>query len=238
MNTDGGDRRELWKPAEGLVGIPAWMPDGRSLYVAANGVQLSPTAGRQIQIVRIDLAGGPPEMVIADALDPAISRDGSRLAFLKMSEDGYTMSLMLAAPDGSGARVLIDGDDFQGFYAPRFSPDGQRIVVAAIGGPETGAQSDPKTVAAAALGRLASLFEPPAAEAHGIPWDLWSVNIDGTGLKRLTNFAEDLPMAAFSPDGGQIAILAENGIYLMEADGSRLRLIDPLGDRGGLDWAR
>ena len=49
------------------------------------------------------------------------------------------------------------------------------------------------------LDRLLGLFEPPTAEAHGLPWDLWLINSDGSGLRRLTSFYEDLPMAAFSP---------------------------------------
>lgn len=76
----------------------------------------------------------------------------------------------------------------------------------------------------------------PIAAAHGLPWDLWTVNTDGTGLRRLTTLYEDLPMAVFSPDGKQLAVMALGGIYLMDADGSRLRRIDPVGDHGGLDW--
>jgi Tol biopolymer transport system component len=194
---------------------------------------------RSLQVVRLDLATGAQQPLLKDALDPAVSHDGKQLAYLQLSADGYTMSLEVAAPDGSGTRELIGGDAFQGFYAPRFSPDGKRIVVAAIGGPETDKDGNPvKAGARSPLERLLALFEPPTAEAHGLPWDLWIVNTDGTGLRRLTNFYEDLPMAAFSPDGKQIAVMGGGGIYLMNADGSRLRRIDATGDHGGLDWAR
>ena len=30
--------------------------------------------------------------------------------------------------------------------------------------------------------------------------------------------------------------MGAGGIYMIDADGSRLRRIDPLGDHGGLDW--
>jgi Tol biopolymer transport system component len=239
MGADGGDMREVWKPAEGLLGIPTWMPDGQALLIAANRVELAGTNGRDFNIIRIDLASGERRWLLGDSLDPALSRDGSRLVFLKLSADGYTMSLMLAGPDGGDPRELIKAEAFQGLYAPRFSPDGQRIIFAGVGGPETDPQGNPKTAQAPALlDRLAGLFDPPAAQAHGIPWELWSINIDGGGLRRLTNFAEDLPMAAFAPDGSQIAVQAESGVYLMQPDGSRLRRIDPSGDRGGLDWLR
>jgi Tol biopolymer transport system component/mono/diheme cytochrome c family protein len=244
MGTDGTNLRAVWKPEQGLLGMPSWSADSQTLYIAANGVKLpqistaQPTS-RELQIVKINLATGAKQPLLNDALDPSISRDGTQLAYLKLSADGYTMSLNIAAPDGSTSRELIGGQDFQGFYAPRFSPDGKQIIVAAIGGPQTDPQGKPiKASAPSPLDRLLGLLEPPTAEAHGLPWDLWVVNSDGSGLRRLTSFYEDLPMAAFSPDGKQVAVIGLGGIYLMDADGSRLRRLDPDGDHGGLDWPR
>jgi mono/diheme cytochrome c family protein len=244
MGADGANLRAIWKPDQGLLGMPTWSADGQALYIAANGVKLpqsgpaQPTS-RQLQVIRIDLATGAKQALLNDALDPSLSPNGTQLAYLKLSEDGYTMSLNVAAPDGSGSRELIGGKDFQGFYAPRFSPDSSKLIVAAIGGPQTDAQGYPvKASAPSPLDGLLSLIEPPTAEAHGSPWDLWVINSDGTGLRRLTSFYEDLPMAAFAPDGKQIAAMGLGGIYLMEADGSNLRRIDQIGDHGGLDWPR
>lgn len=242
VNADGSDVHPVWKPAQGLLGLSTWSVDGQSLYVAANGVHLTgggTTGGRQLQVVRVDLATGAQQSLLEDALDPSISRDGKSLTYLRLSKDGYTMSLEVAAPDGSGTRQVIQGSDFQGLYAPRFSPDGKQIVVAAIGGPETDAQGYPiKTSGVAPLTWLLGLFAAPTSEAHGLPWDLWVVNVDGSGLHRLAGFHEDLPMASFSPDGKQILAMGAGGIYLMQADGSGLRRIDPTGDHGGIDWAR
>jgi Tol biopolymer transport system component len=244
IGADGTKLRSIWSPAEGLLGMPTWAADGQSLVIAANGVALTQGGAaqpnsRNLQVIRIDLVTGAKQSLLSDALDPSISRDGKQLAYLKLNDDGYTMSLQVAASDGSGSRQLIGGGDFQGFYAPRFSPDSKQIVVAAIGGPQTDAQGFPvKASAPSTLDRVLGWFEPPVAEAHGLPWDLWVVNSDGTGLRRLTSFYEDLPMAAFAPDGKQIVVMGLGGIYLMDADGSRLRRIDQAGDHGGLDWAR
>jgi Tol biopolymer transport system component len=221
--------------------MPTWAPDGKSIYVAANGVKSladGAAGSRLLQVVRVDVANGAARPVIADALDAAISRDGRQLAYLKLAPDGYTMSLHIAAPDGSGDRALIDDKQFQGFYAPRFSPDGKQIVVAAIGGPLTDDRGNPiaPPSGVSPLDGLLVLFAPATAEAHGPPWDLWVVNSDGSGLRRLTKIYEDLPMAAYSPDGRQIAVLGAGGFYLMDADGANLRRIDPAGDHGGLDW--
>jgi mono/diheme cytochrome c family protein len=242
MNADGSALKPLWQPKEGLLSLFTWAVDGQSVLIAANGIPLGlgdTPADRQLTVARLDLASGKATPVVRDALDPTLSRDGAQLAFLKLSPDGYTMTLNVAAPDGSSPRELIGGKEFQGFYAPRFTPDGTKIVVAAIGGPETDAQGKPKAaVAPSLLERAASLFAPASAEAHGLPWDLWEVNADGTGLRRVTSFYEDLPMVAFAPDGKEAAVMALGGIYRMNADGSNLRRIDQTGDHGGLDWAR
>jgi Tol biopolymer transport system component len=241
INIDGSGSRQVWKPAEGLLGIPAWAPDGRAVYVAANGVKsIGGASDRQLQIVRVDLASGATQSVLDNALDPTFSRDGRRMAFLQLGQDGFTMSLVSANADGSGAQVLIDGKQFQGFYAPRFSPDGKQLVVAAIGGPQMDGQGNPipPPGGATPLERLLALLAPATAEAHGLPWDLWMINVDGSGLRRLTEFYEDLPMAVFSPDGKQLAVMGAGGIYLLDADGANLRRIDPVGDHGGLDWVR
>lgn len=242
MNADGSALKPVWKPAEGLLSVFTWLPDGQSILVAANGVPLDNAGAspdRQLAVVKLDLASGAATPLLNDALDPAISRDGKQLAFLKLSADGYTMSLNLSAIDGSGARELIKGDQFQGFYAPRFTPDGQHIIVAAIGGPETDDQGNPKKAELPApLGRLLAMLAPATAEAHGLPWDLWEVKTDGSGLRRLTRFYEDLPMIAFSPDGTQAAIMGLGGIYRANPDAGNLRRVDLQGDHGGLDWAR
>ena len=242
VNADGTNLRALWEPSEGLLATPTWTADGKALYVSANGVKSlgqNAAATRQLHVVRVDLASGALQPLLDDALDPSLSRDGKQLAFLKLSSDGYTMSLVAAAADGSAQRTLIDAKTFQGFYAPRFSPDGKQIIVAAIGGPPTDPGGKPlaSPSGASPLDLVLGLFAPATAEAHGLPWAMWMVNVDGSGLRRLTQIYEDLPMAAYSPDGKQIVVLGAGGFYLMDADGANLRRIDPKGDHGGLDWA-
>lgn len=243
IDMQGSGLTELWAPKEGILWLPSWTPDQQAVYVLANGTvaeTASTESSERLQIVRVDLQQQQRRVIVSGALDPTIARDGSHMAFLKFDEDGVTMHVEIADLEGQNPQRIISGKEFLGFYAPRFSPDGKQIIVAGIEGPPTDERGVP--LAQRRSPQLASwllgLFEPPTAEAHGAPWDLWIVNIDGSGLRRLTRMNEDLPMASFSPEGKIIAIMGYNGIYLMNTDGSNLRRIESQGDHGGLDWVR
>jgi mono/diheme cytochrome c family protein len=241
INADGSNMRQLWQPPRGWVALPAWAPDGQALYVGYSDLlsdPLAPVPDWLFEILRVDVTTGEQRRVLLDARDPAITRDGARMAYLRYDKANAAFSLHVAAPDGSGDRQVIGAGAFAAFYAPRFSPDGKQIVVSAIGGPPTDDHGYPIGGGAVSpFGGLLGLFEPPTAEAHGAPWDIWVVNVDGTGLRRLPQAREDTPMALFAPDGRQIVIMGAGGIYLIGADGENFRQIDPLGDHGGLDWA-
>jgi len=187
-------------------------------------------------VVRFDLASGQEQPIVSGALDPALSRDGRQLAYLKFDDEGVVMHLDVADPDGANSRRIIDGTPFLGFFAPRFTPDGTQIIVAAIEGPETDEQGYPIKSSGSIFDGVFALLEPPSAEAHGAPWDMWIVNVDGSGLRRLTYFYEDQPMAAFSPDGSDMVLMGYNGFYRMNLDGTNLRRINPDGDHGAVDW--
>jgi Tol biopolymer transport system component len=161
------------------------------------------------------------------------------MAYFALNKDRQSMSLHVAALDGSNTRQIVGGESFQGFYAPRFSPDGKRIVFSGFGGPETDEQGNPlATSSRSPLEGILGLFAPAVAEAHGQPWGIWIVNVDGTGLRRLTILYHGLPMASFSPDGTQIIAMDGSGIYLMQADGGQIQQIDTVGDNGGIVWTR
>ena len=79
---------------------------------------------------------------------------------------------------------------------------------------------------------------PAKAQAHGIPWDLWVIARDGSGLARLTEVAEDGIMAAWSPDGRWIAFTGELGLFLYETATARLRRLTDESVGGGITWLR
>ncbi len=241
VDADGSELRLLWAPERGVLSAPAWSVDGQALYVSFADILSAPRAPvteRLFQVLRVDPRTGVREVVLSDARDLAFSPDGSAMAYLRWHQNVAAFSLNIAAVDGSGERELTRQDVFPELYAPRFSPNGRQIIFISAGGPPTDEQGYPIRGSKTPLDRVIALLAPAMAEAHGAKLDLWVIKSDGTGLRRLAALREDTPMAVFSPDGSQIAVMGTGGIYLLNADGSNLRRIDPLGDHGGLDWAR
>lgn len=74
-------------------------------------------------IYAYDLDGGEVRF-LTSGFDPAISRDGGKVAFLR--GDGiYTINI-----DGSGERRMFASSDL--ITSPKWSPDGERVVFSRI----------------------------------------------------------------------------------------------------------
>jgi Tol biopolymer transport system component len=150
----------------------------------------------------------------------------------------YAQGLWVTGGDPASATQIVDPQTFSALFAPAFSPDGKRLVFGAVGEPTSGVSY--RTPSGGVLDSLTGLLDIRAAvaEAHGAPWDLWSVNVDGSGLRRLTSIAEDAPVAVWSPDGSQIAFSGERAIYLLDPEGKTLlRVADEYGS-AGMAWLR
>ncbi|HVA25324.1 MAG TPA: hypothetical protein VMW62_13155, partial [Chloroflexota bacterium] len=77
---------------------------------------------------------------------------------------------------------------------------------------------------------------PSVAQAHGLPWDPWIINADGSGLRKLVSMGSDEQALAWSPDGKEVALANLSATYLMRADGTGFTKLLAHGDPGGLDW--
>lgn len=231
INSDGtGAHVLLAHDAVGLwLGEPAWLPDGKSLLYTrrdANGKET---------IDRLTLADGKHVPVVQDAASPTVSRDGKRLAYLTTDAQSYAQSLWVADIDGANARKLLGEPQFEALSTARLSPDGGRIAFVAIGGPD---QQPPRTAAAPAPGiDPLGWLRPATAAAHGIPYNVWTVNNDGTDLRRLTLDLEvEIPVLAWSPDGRWLVFESDYGLNLVSADGKAVRYLAKQSAVGGADW--
>ncbi|MDR7519371.1 MAG: hypothetical protein QN131_06155 [Armatimonadota bacterium] len=201
---------------------PAWAPDGRALYVthvARDGA---------MRIERISLSDRRRQTVIANASYPTVAPDG-RVGFIRMDPSLRIQELWVAQADGRGARRIVAGSPFAGMAFPRFAPAADLIVFAAIGGP-VGSPS-PRSERPVPLWQRGR-----AAFAHAVPWDLWIVASDGTGLRQVTNLKEDYPVPVWSADGHWIAFTGEFGLYLLRHAEKRVVRVHDEGAGSGLAW--
>ena len=237
MDSDGSSMRALWvHEASGeALQYPAWSADGAAIYVS----RVAPGGARSIE--RVTVQSGERRRVVSGAAFPALSPDGHWLAFVRYPtppERGE--SLWLSAPDGHEPRELIGPAAFNKYFGLRFSPDGKQLVFAAVGQPP-GTTRTWLTPSRALFGRI---FGIAPAHANGDLWDLWVVDLDGRNLRPLTALGEDMPIAAWSPDGRNIGFLgggsassAEAGVTIIAPGRKDLRRLTTQPGHRGLDWA-
>jgi hypothetical protein len=127
---------------------------------------------------------------------------------------------------------------------PRISPDGKRVALGGSGEPNmspSGCGGDPHSAAPSAAPAGLDLFswlQPDTAYAHGLPADVYSLNLDGSEMKRIADIKDDDPTVAWSPDGSKLAIFGVAALFMLDAQGGpTTRLVEP-GGYGGLTWAR
>lgn len=233
VGRDGGGTRVVLAHDEPLsyAAEPAWAPDGRTIYFTYR------SATGTTRVERVNLDGSGRTALLDRASNPTISPDGRRLVYVYSEPGSFIQSIWVAAADGSGARPLLDGKDFDSVAFPRMNRDGDRVLFAAVGGPGIGVppQACSTGTPACVSGPLAWLA-PSIAHAHGVPWDIWLMKGDGTDLRRITDLGEDGPVPGWSPDGRWIAFSGEYGIYLMNADGKNLVRLSDEWVAGGLAW--
>ena len=114
--------------------------------------------------------------------------------------------------DSAGGELYASTPVVYGYYSPTWSPDGTRVAFSSLGEPGT-----------------------------RNPSDIFSINPDGSDLRRLTRNL-DARDPAWSPDGARIAFRRYRGnIFVVAADGGDVRQLtgdDDLTDAGDFfDWA-
>jgi hypothetical protein len=194
---DGTGLRRLTPEGMASYRSPDVSPDGRTLLVAYHIPSFEPN---RAVLATVPITGGSPTWLMDEPhtiLDPAWSPDGEHVAFTGSVGGPYGIYVFDIA---SGRARLIRGTDNLMIGNPTWSPDGETIAF-------EGAIPDP-------------------GNPNDFPWDVYSVQLDGSQLTNLTStpdVGETSPAWSWTSD--RIAFLrgrgpSNLGLYSMAADGS------------------
>ncbi len=225
---DGRDARLLLAHQRSgeQLSAPAWSLDDRAIYFSRLTLvyQNQSVSGARREIVRLDLQTQQRTVVLSDGHQASLSPRGDQMAFIHVDPITYQQSLWLSDVDGRAPRAALDQPARGVLLSPRFAPDGQTLVVASS-----------SLLSAHTLQSFGINFVG-IAQAHGDPFDLWTVELRAKSVRRLTQVGEDMPHAAWSADGRWIAFVGAAGVYVVEADGQNLQLVTRMGGHGQIDW--
>jgi hypothetical protein len=246
QNTLGGDLLTL-DPVSGTslplvsraeagesLGVPVWSADGTWLLFQREDLRQPPISyAYQAQAhypSRVEAAsadGSRRWTVVDDGQQPALSVSGSQFAYLRSSSQGTALLVRGVEPASpSDERELIAAGRFPDIAHPRYSPQGDPIAFVAA-------------VAAAPIGMRGPLdgwFGPAVAMAHGLPWNVWMVGVDGTEPRLIAELGADDPSVTWSPDGTQLFVYGGTGSFIVDVLNGQTSSFPYLAGYGTTAW--
>lgn len=216
---------------------PDWSPDGERIMV--NSVE--PDGTEDVWSAAVD---GTDAVRHVDCVAPCVwadeaawSPDGGSIAFQRLVQDGDALvsTLEIFELATGESEVVLTMPSIEVVLAPRWSPDGERVVVEVVHLPESSLEVDPDgggigvvdlTAATPAVEMLVPfetfaqspdwspngeelIYAQPSAADGGL-LDLHGIAPNGTGERRITDLAangESAIQPAFAPEGDRILFL-------------------------------
>lgn len=191
-----------------------WFPDGTRLLVSGTMADRTPT------IWALPVAGGGARRLATGGGHAVITRDGSRIAYVRKGAQGFDVWCMDA--DGQGAR-RVTGSDSSGAIvgAIAWAPGGQRIVYARVG---TEGQQRLESCDLAGRRRVL-LADSLAARLHGWTVMVWAPDgrvifpVFEHGTSEMNLWSLHVDPSSGAPSGTPEKITHWTGISLAELTG-------------------
>jgi Tol biopolymer transport system component/predicted Ser/Thr protein kinase len=184
---------------------PAWFPDGSAIAFASD-------RGGKHGIWKTGQLGGDPMPMIENAIHPAISHDGTQVAFSRQIEGGSLRIGVAPIADPSRARILTGGDGgLWDHEYPAWSPDGRMICYTSRHGlwlvPSAGGKARPLT---AGDRDFDPVWSPDGRHVYFASYRegtvaLWRVNASGGSPERITLGTASEAHPSVSRDGARLA---------------------------------
>jgi Tol biopolymer transport system component len=191
-----------------------------ALYSLQQGGTVSPQNGeRHFAHIRQVTFGG-------ENAEAYFSRDGQWLTFQSTRDGRACDQQYVVRIDGTGLKRVSNGNGKT--TCGWFLPDGQRLFFASSHAHDSTCPPRP---------------DPSKGYVWGLDrFDIYTVNRDGTGLRRLTNYNVYTAEGVLSPDGRRIVFTSlkdgDLDIYTMNVDGTDIRrLTSTPGYDGGPWWS-
>ena len=216
LNLDlvSGDTSPVLQRADARESLnsPTWWPDRATLLFERQDLSGQPVGapGQEVprypsRIERVLSDGSGRGVVLDEGRQPSAAPDGTRFVYARTRNQGAAL-LIWSRLDGA-VQTLVPEGRFADVAYPQFSPGSDQVAFVA---PQSGLaeQRTPRFA-------LDALFGPAVAFAHGIPWDPWVINADGTGMRRVAETAADEPSVAWSPDQQQLFVYSGTGSFIV-----------------------
>ena len=224
IKTDGSDFTQLTIRDIYAERQPSLSPDGKKILYR-----------RDFDIHTMNIDGSNKKQLTFDieARTPTWSPDGTKIAFQNMT-DLNIGRIFIMDSDGSNQIQLTDTPEFTG--KPRWLPDGSKMYYKSRSGlfiMDTNG-SNHTQITDFDLRSESLLYSSEDRSFYflnrvGHPYDLYKIDIDGTGVTFVRSFSDGKFGMSISPDLQYIAYrkddVSDNGIYIMNIDGSGDKLL-------------
>jgi Tol biopolymer transport system component len=225
---DGKDEREVLRHAivAEFLRTPAWLPDGRLLVT----VRSRDASGRADYWTDVfDPRTDGRRRFIDDAIDPAVSPDGASVLFVAIEPQSQYEELVVAGLNDVTRRRVLSGTGHGHalITSAAWSPDGSQVAFAAV-----------DLNAPVIVETPSPLPTTTARLAHPFAQDIWVVNSDGSGLRRLAELTDNQPSIDWSADGRSIYALGITGFWRIDASTGEREAVAIDLPLGHIRWVR